>query len=140
MARWHSCNVLEAAGNARNLWQFSGAFKLQRHESKLPSEPLPEKVVAKDWQTLFQPKLDVAWVFPGTGPDNYSCLVAWWYGGVLQNLSLLHLPPSAERARLFREQLDQMRWAGELEGWLNAPPRFRLVADGLQAEDWRNLF
>src|SRR5881296_623224 len=62
MARWHSCNVLEAAGNARNLWQFSGAFKLQRHESKLPSEPLPEKMVGKDWQTLFQPKLNIAWV------------------------------------------------------------------------------
>src|SRR6266404_2128806 len=65
MARWHSCNVLESASNARNLWQFSaggGKFTLQRQESRLASEPLPAKVVAKDWQTLFQPKLNVAWV------------------------------------------------------------------------------
>jgi hypothetical protein len=246
MARWHSCNVLESASNTRTLWQFSaggGKFTLQRQESRLPTEPLPAKAIAKDWQTLFQPKLNVAWlpaqhvflrvvqlpkadlgetrsmvelqleklsplpvaqivwgfellphpdpemqtavviiiarphveeflgqlegqgyladrlelpfldqlraldlsgdgawVFPGIGPDNYSCLIAWWYGGILQNLSLLHLPPSADRARLFEEQLSQMTWAGELEGWLTSPPRYRLVAEGLQAEDWRNLF
>ena len=65
MARWHSCNVLEAAGNTRNLWQFSagsGKFTKPRFVTVQPSEPLPEKIVAKDWQTLFQPKLNIAWV------------------------------------------------------------------------------
>jgi|SRR6266850_3616546 len=246
MARWHSCNVLESARNARHLWQFSaggGKFTLQREESRAASEPLPDSVVGKDWQTLFQPKLNVAWVpaahvflrvvqlpkadlaetrsmvelqleklsplpvaqivwgfelvphrgtdmqtaiviiiarphveeflgqleghgymadrlelpfldqlratklegdgawiFPGIGPDNNSCLIAWWYGGVLENLSLIHLPSSAERARLLQEQLSQITWAGELEGWLTSPARFRLVAEGLLAADWKNLF
>src|SRR3954470_22061668 len=246
MARWHSCNVLDTASNTRHLWQFSaggGKFTLQREESRGANEPLPNSVVGKDWQTLFQPKLNVAWVpaahiflrvvqlpkadlaetrsmlefqleklsplppaqivwgfellphpnaemqtviviiiarshveeflgqlegqgymadrlelpfldqlratkvdsdgawlFPGIGPDNYSCLIAWWYGGVLENVSLIHLPPSAERARLLQEQLAQITWAGELEGWLTSPPRFRLVAEGLLAEDWKQLF
>jgi len=83
---------------------------------------------------------DGAWVFPGIGRDNYSCLIAWWSGGILQNLGLIHLPPSPERARLLQDQLAQMTWAGELEGWLNGSPRYHLVADGLVAEDWKNLF
>ena len=58
----------------------------------------------------------------------------------MQNLGLIHLPPSADRARLLEEQLSQMTWAGELEGWLTSPPRYHLVANGLLAEDWKNLF
>src|SRR3954466_1089207 len=207
MARWHSCNVLETARNARNLWQFSGGkFTLLRQESRAVTEPLPQKVISKDWQTLLQPKLNVAWlsaehvflrviqlpkadlaetrsmiefqfekvsplpvaqivwgfellvrpgaemqtaivivvarshveeflgqlegqgfladrlelpfldelratkidsdgawVFAGIGADTYSSLIAWWSGGVLQNLSLIHLPPGEDRARVLQE-------------------------------------
>jgi len=64
MARWRFCNVLQSRSEIRNLWQFSaaGKFNLQRHETKLGKEKLPEKLVARDWQTLFQPRLDVAWL------------------------------------------------------------------------------
>ena len=64
MARWHSCNILESAKNAQHLWQFSagGKFALQREESATALEPLPGKIIGKDWQTLFQPKLNVAWL------------------------------------------------------------------------------
>lgn len=65
MARWYSCNVLNPGAQILNLWQFvakSDKFHLQREESKLPSEALPEKVVGKDWQTLFQPRLNIAWL------------------------------------------------------------------------------
>ena len=64
MARWNSCNVLHAGKAARQLWQFNagGKFNLLRAESKLAGEPLPEKLVAKDWNTLFQPRLNVAWL------------------------------------------------------------------------------
>src|SRR5262245_48620189 len=65
MARWYSCNVLQPGGQLRQLWQFNSAgskFNLLRQETKLPSEPLPEKLIAKDWQTLFQPRLNVAWL------------------------------------------------------------------------------
>src|SRR5688572_4857398 len=66
MARWRFCNVLQPGAELRNLWQFSasGKFNLQRHETKLGKEPLPEKLISKDWQTLLQPRLNVAWLPP----------------------------------------------------------------------------
>src|SRR5260221_5983241 len=62
MARWHSCNVLQPGGQVHQLWQFSAKFALQRQEPKRPTEPLPAKIVGKDWQTLFRPKLNIAWL------------------------------------------------------------------------------
>jgi hypothetical protein len=245
MARWNSCNVLRTASDIQHLWQFSagGKFALQRDESRLPGEHLPEKLVGKDWQTLFNPKLNVAWlpadraflrvvhlpksdfeetrsmvdlqleklsplpvaqivwgfellphaeagmqtvvviiaarhhveeylgqiesngfladrlevpfldqliatkidgdgiwVYGGVGEDQSSCLVAWWYGRTLRNLSVVHLPATERRAILLQEQLTQMNWAGELEGWLSAEPRYHLVVDDANAANWKSLF
>ncbi len=245
MARWNSANVLHLAGDQKRIWQFNirgDGPSLSREENKLPTESLPAKLVSKDWQTLYQPKLNVAWlpadkaflrvlqlppadnieettsmidlqmekisplpvtqivwtfellpqregqaqtaivviaarnlienflgtlegesyltdrlevpfldqllatkieangvwVYPGLGvaPDN--CVVAWWYGGALQNVSLLHLP-AEERGQFLRDQIAQMAWAGELEGWITAPPRRFLVADGETATAWLPL-
>jgi hypothetical protein len=258
MARWHSCNILGSAANARQLWQFyaGGKFNLLRQESKLPGEPLSEKLVSKDWGTLFQPRLNVAWlpadkvfvrvaqlpradaaetqsmvelqleklspqpvaqivwsfealpyvrqgrvgeelnphatgelqtvvvimagrhhveehlgqlegqgyladrlelplldelratkvkengawIFPNVGGREGTCMVAWWYDGVLQNLSLIHLPANEARGAILQEQLAQTTWAGELEGWLTSPPKFHLVADEVTAGAWLPLF
>lgn len=258
MPRWTSCNVLMPGAQTRELWQFnaSGKFALQRKESKLPNEPLTEKLVAKDWQTLFQPRLNIAWlradgafvrvvqlpkadaaetrsmvelqleklsplplaqlvwsyeliphvpqagagqemtahaqgelqtvlvlmvarhqveeylgqlegqgyladrlelplldelravrgkdngawVFPSLGGVDGVCMVAWWYGGVLQNLSVAHLPSGPTRAAVLQEQLAQATWAGELEGWLTSEPKFHLVADEETAAHWAPLF
>ena len=245
MARWYSANVLQATGEAKRLWQFiirGNNPALAREESKLPTESLPTKLVAKDWQTLYQPRLNVAWlpadkvflrvlqlppadtfqetasmvelqleklsplpvaqivwtfelvprregiqtaiviivgrhvveeflgklegesyladrlevpfidqllatnvegdgvwVYPGVGSDENNCLVAWWYGGVLQNISLLHLSQTEERGQFLREQIAQMAWAGELEGWITSPPRRFLVANKDVAEVWQPL-
>jgi hypothetical protein len=245
MARWHSCNVLHSASDIQNLWQFSasGRFALQKDESRLANEPLPAAVVGKDWQTLFQPKLNVAWlpadkaflrvvhlpksdfaetqamvelqleklsplpvaqivwgfellphaepgmqtvvviiaarhhveeflgtlesrgyltdrleipfldqliatradddgvwIYAGVGADQSACLVAWWYGKTLRNLSIVHLPPTDRAGALLRDQLTQMTWAGELEGWLTTQPRYHLVVDPVHAEAWKSLF
>jgi hypothetical protein len=78
---------------------------------------------------------DGAWIYPdGLGVKNTG-LAAWWYGGVLQNLALVTLPPDNRPAAL-REQLMQMAWAGELEGWLTAPARWHLVASAAAAAEW----
>ena len=77
-----------------------------------------------------------AWIYPGFGADQRVCLVAWWYDGVLQNLSLINVPPDPEAGRYLREQLAQMAWAGELEGWLTSPPRWHLVATPEQTVTW----
>ena len=76
-----------------------------------------------------------AWIYPEAPGGRNAALVAWWYGGVLQNLDLITLPP-ANRPESLKEQLLQMAWAGELEGWLTAPPTWHLVADPPTAAEW----
>jgi hypothetical protein len=64
MARWHSCNILQTAPDANRLWQFdakNGA--LSRESNTAPSQPLPANV-AKSWKSLWQPRLNVAWLPP----------------------------------------------------------------------------
>src|ERR1039457_7290624 len=67
MARWNSCNVLQVAPDANRLWQFGakgGNFVLDR-EQKVPGGGLlPSRLVAKSWSSLWQPKLNVAWLPP----------------------------------------------------------------------------
>jgi hypothetical protein len=79
---------------------------------------------------------DGAWVYPELGGLNNRALVAWWYGGVLQNLAFLTLERGPSGLASFKDQLVQMAWAGELEGWLTSPPRWHLVAEG--AEGWQS--
>ena len=76
---------------------------------------------------------DGAWIYPEAAGGKNSALVAWWYGGVLQNLDFLTFP-AANRVTAVREQLMQMAWAGEMEGWLTGPPEWHLVADVAAAE------
>lgn len=77
-----------------------------------------------------------AWIYPGAsgGPD--TALVAWWYGGKLQSLSPITMPAAGDRAEALKEQLAQMAWAGELEGWLTALPQWTLVADDEAVAQW----
>jgi len=240
MARWHSCNILQTAPDANRLWQFdakSGA--LSRESSAAPGQPLPS-AVSKSWTSLWQPRLNVAWLppeniflrvielpkssfgetlsmvelqleklspvpvtqivwtleilpqspaenlqtiivvivernvvedflgkletqgflvdrleapmldqlaaTPATGDGAWiypallngqnAALVAWWFGGALRNLSYLVLPTDGDRAKNLQEQLAQLAWAGELEGWLTTQPKWHLVADGGLAGEW----
>ncbi len=77
---------------------------------------------------------DGAWIYPEAAGGRNLALVAWWYKGVLQRLDLLTMPPTNRPAAL-KEQLMQMAWAGELEGWLTAPAEWHLVAD-VGAAEW----
>ena len=76
-----------------------------------------------------------AWIYPEAPGGRNAALVAWWYGGVLQNLDLITLP-ATNRPESLKEQLLQMAWAGELEGWLTSPPAWHLVADAPTAAEW----
>ena len=67
MARWNSCNILHLAPDAKRLWQFDakgGGFALAREHRVPHAEVLPAKGVAKTWSSLWQPKLNVAWLPP----------------------------------------------------------------------------
>jgi hypothetical protein len=77
---------------------------------------------------------DGAWVYPETHGADGRALVAWWYGGVLQNLDLLTMESGPKRMASLKDQLVQMAWAGELEGWLTSPPRWHLVGEAV--DEW----
>jgi hypothetical protein len=236
-----TCNVLQVGVQSRQLWQFDArgrGFVLNREQTTFSGESLPAKLVTKDWRSLWQRKLNVAWlppervflrvahfpvsdfdetlamvelqleklspmpvaqiawsifvlphaegnlqtvivmivsrneveeflgqlegqgyladrlelplldqlhattitqngawVYPEPPGGRNAALVAWWYGGVLQSLDLITLP-AANRPESLKEQLLQMAWAGELEGWLTAPPIWHLVADAPTAAEW----
>jgi len=80
---------------------------------------------------------DGAWIYPGLGGGPDTALVAWWYGGKLHSLNPVLLPATGgDRAEAIKEQLAQMAWAGELEGWLTALPQWTLVASEETAAQW----
>jgi hypothetical protein len=63
--RWAACNILHLAPDAKRLWQFDAKGKgfVPAREHRVPhSETLPANVVAKSWSSLWQPKLNVAWL------------------------------------------------------------------------------
>jgi hypothetical protein len=67
MARWNSCNILQAAPDANRVWRFAAKgkdFVLDRDQKVPGGEPLPARLVAKSWSSLWQPKLNVAWLPP----------------------------------------------------------------------------
>src|SRR6185369_12438002 len=262
MARWHSCNVLHVGAETRRVWQFdasNGDFKLNREQTARAGEPLPQGLVGRNWASLFQKKLNVAWlppehvffrvaqfpqstpeetramvelqleklspipvgqalwtmhifpgppappapatppaagetakagpmqtvvvtivarnvveeflgqlenqgymadrleiplldellalrihadgawIFPETHGPNQQALVAWWYGGALKDIGLVAFPAAgADRVTGLRDQLLQMAWAGELEGWLTSPPAWHLVDEGARAAEWES--
>ncbi|MDB6037513.1 MAG: hypothetical protein JWM99_1354 [Verrucomicrobiales bacterium] len=78
---------------------------------------------------------DGVYIYPGTGEHHRSALVAWWFGGVLQHLQLLQLPES-EAAQLMEAELMNTAWAGEMEGWLNLPVAWHLIADEAAGALW----
>ena len=81
---------------------------------------------------------DGLWIFPG-GPGE-PALMAWHYGGAIQNLTLFPLAQGPEGGPQLQAHLEQIAWAGELEGWLTAPPRIHLVANPAEAQVWKALF
>ena len=65
MARFHTCNVLHVGPDRRRLWQFdarNGGFAAQRDQAVEAGEALPYALVTKTWRSLWQPKLNVAWL------------------------------------------------------------------------------
>jgi len=82
---------------------------------------------------------DGAWIYPAAYAGQNVALVAWWSGGTLRNLSFVVLSQTGDRAKSLQDQLAQLTWAGELEGWLTAKPNWHLVADGEAAAEWEGM-
>lgn len=80
---------------------------------------------------------DGAWIYLRQADGDTRGLVAWWHGGVLQNLDLLQLNPATPTAQHLGNVLSALARAGQFEGWLTAPPQWRLVADPVAAATWQ---
>ncbi|MST94937.1 MAG: hypothetical protein EXS33_06670 [Pedosphaera sp.] len=111
--------------------EFLGQLEAQGYYADQLEVPLIDQLLATKVED------DGVWIYPGAGAEEQSCLIAWWQGGVLRNLSLLHLPKE-NRVAFIRDQLAQMTWAGELEGWLTGAARQHLVADATVAAEWED--
>lgn len=77
---------------------------------------------------------DGAWIYLRKWGARHVCLAAWWYDGTLQNFTILPLTTPENFAGEIKDHLHQTAWAGELEGWLTAPPRVQLVAGAEEIE------
>ena len=101
---------------------------------------IPDRLDVPSLDLLLSTKAseDGVWIYPGSAPTAPT-LVAWWYGGTLQNLTLLPSMPGPEQEARFKEQIAQIAWSGELEGWLTGPPTWHLVAEGPVASSWEPL-
>ncbi len=65
--RWSACNILHIAPEANRLWQFDArgrGFVLGREQKAAEGAPLPSRLVGKSWSSLWQPRLNVAWLPP----------------------------------------------------------------------------
>ena len=91
---------------------------------------------AFDLLQAIKPDGNGAWLYPAALGGHGSALVAWSYNGVLQNVNIVTMPGDGDRVAALKEQLSQMTWAGELEGWLTSPPAWYLVAEGANVADW----
>jgi hypothetical protein len=81
---------------------------------------------------------DGAWIYFDSDQGASFCVAAWWFHGTLQMIHLLHLPETEDRAALLAEELNNMAWAGEIEGWLQPPAKVHLVADESIAGVWES--
>lgn len=64
---YSSCSVLQSGGGQPKLWQFEsrkGVFALSQEHAAHAGVSLPAGVVNKTWSSIWQPKLNVAWLPP----------------------------------------------------------------------------
>ena len=119
---------------ARNVVEgFLGKLETQGYLADRLEAPMLDQLAATDAGQ------DGAWIYPALLNGQNTALVAWWFGGALRSLSFIVLSADGDRAKSLKEQLAHLIWAGELEGWLTAPPKWHLVAEGALAGEWETF-
>lgn len=100
----------------------------------------PDRLEAPGLEQLLAAKFseDGVWIF--TGGDDEPVLAVWWYGGTIQNVTLVSLSAGPDRGAQLRGQLEQIAWAGELEGWLTGPLKIHLLTAHTESAYWESTF
>lgn len=138
MARWDSCNLLQAGLNGSRVWQFNKNGSLNREHAGKAGEPLPAGLITKSWGALVQKKMNVAWLppehvfiraaqFPPASPAETRTMVELQLEKlspipVTQAVWSMHLLPSAKPDGLqtviliVAERSAVEKYLGQLEG------------------------
>lgn len=101
---------------------------------------LPDRLEAPGLEQLLAAKIEKegVWIFAGAAGE--PALAVWRYGGTIQNVTLVTLPVGPERGPQLKVQLEQIAWAGELEGWLSGPLQIHLLVGPDDAAFWQAVF
>ncbi len=128
MARWHSCNILHLAPDAKRLWQFDakgGGFVLGREQRVAHTDKVPGKHVAKSWSSFWQPKLNVAWLPP---ESVFLRVVELPASNFDETLAMVEL----QLEKLSPLPLTQIVWTMHVLGTHTAPPKGDAPPENLQ--------
>ncbi len=128
MARWNSCNILHLAPDAKRLWQFDakgGGFVLGREQRVAHTDTVPGKYVAKNWSSLWQPKLNVAWLPP---ESVFLRVVELPASNFEETLSMVDL----QLEKLSPLPVTQIVWTMHVLGTHTAPPKGDAPPENLQ--------
>ncbi|MGD1084039.1 MAG: hypothetical protein ABSA47_04710 [Verrucomicrobiota bacterium] len=125
-------NVIVVIASRAYVEEYLGELQLQGFQPDRIESPALDQLLAARMNG------DGVWIFPGAQGD--PVLMVWQYAGSIHNVTLLPLPPGPERAAQIKAHIEQIAWAGELEGWLTQPPRIHLVAAPAEAAAWEPLF
>ena len=87
------------------------------------------------WWSGLQPATDGIWLLLEENGDRWQGLAGWHVGGVWRDVTLLQLPAGPGAVPLLLNQLGQMAWAGEMDGWLKVVPEIHLAATLAQAQE-----
>ena len=101
---------------------------------------LPDRLEASGLEQFLAAKINEegVWIFAGAAGE--PALVVWWYGGTIQNLTLVTLPAGPERGPMLKTQLEQVAWTGEMDGWLTGPLKVHLLSAPADSEFWKSVF
>ncbi len=91
--------------------------------------PMLDQLLATDL------KEDGVWVFVDEKAPS-RCLSLWWFKGALRHVSFHTCVTGERHAEQIRDQMTQIAWAGELDGWLPPSPSWRLVVGARAAAEW----
>lgn len=79
---------------------------------------------------------DGLWLLPEEGEETFNCLTAWVMDGRIRGIGYLRLPVEGDWQTALRNQLVQIVWTGELEGWVSGVPKCHLIADEALSAQW----
>ena len=108
---------------------FLGTLEKEGYQTDRLELPLLDQLLATKFQG------DGIWFYADKSNPTRTISV-WWFQGMLRHISLHGVVPGDQAQAQLRDQLTQIAWTGEVDGWLGPNPQWRLVAEPATAAEW----